>query len=111
MPRDTTHRIPAAEARRRARIANGKDPDDLSDVYHGRPTRPKRLKPIESLPNPYIPPAPVTLDDAASQLGIRPVELAQAIREGKVATVRGRGGELLIAHEEMERVRREGVGV
>lgn len=27
-----------------------------------------------------------------------------------MATIRGRGGELLIAHEELERVRREGVG-
>jgi hypothetical protein len=41
MPRDTTRRISAAEARRRARIA--KDRDDLSDVYRGRPTRPKKL--------------------------------------------------------------------
>jgi len=39
-----------------------------------------------------------------------PVELAQAIREGKVAMVHGRGGELLIAHDELERARREGVG-
>ena len=59
-------------------------------------------------PNPYVPPAPLTLAEAASQLGIRPVELAQAIREGRVATVRGRRGELLIAHDELERVRREG---
>jgi hypothetical protein len=97
------HRL---RARRRARIALGKDPDDLSDVYRGRPTRPKKLKPIEPPSNPYVPAAPLSLADAASQLGIRPVELAQAIREGKVATVRGRGGELLIAGEEVERVRR-----
>jgi hypothetical protein len=57
-----------------------------------------------------VPPAPLSLPDAASQLGIRPVQLAQAIREGKVATIRGRGGELLIAQDELERVRREGVG-
>ena len=55
-----------------------------------------------------MPAAPLSLADAASHLGIRPVELAQAIREGKVATVHGRGGELLVAHEEVERVRREG---
>ena len=71
-------------------------------MYRGRPTRPKKLKRIE-LSVRYVPPAPLSLADAASQLGIRPVEFAQAIREGKVATVRGRGGELLIAHEEMER--------
>ena len=46
----------------------------------------------------------------ASQLGMRSVELAQAIREGKVATARGRQGELLVAHDEVERVRREGIG-
>jgi hypothetical protein len=34
-----------------------------------------------------------------------PIQLAQAVREGKVATVRGRGGELLIAQDELERVR------
>jgi hypothetical protein len=45
--------------------------------------------------------------DVASQLGVRPVELAQAIREGRVATVHGRGGELLIAHDELERVGRD----
>jgi hypothetical protein len=107
MPRDTTRRISAAEARRRARIDQGKDPDDLSDVYHGRPTRPKKLEPIDPPPNPYVPAAPLSLADAASQLGIRPVQLAQAIREGRVATVRGRGGELLVAHDEFERVRRD----
>jgi hypothetical protein len=101
------HRL---RARRRARIANGKDPDDLSDVHRGRPTLRKKLKRVE-VPGRYIPAAPLSLADAASQLGIRPVQLAQAIREGKVATVRGRGGELLIAHDELERVRREGVGV
>jgi len=110
MPRDTTRRVSAKEARRLARIDQGKDPDDLSDVYRGRPTRPKKLKPVEPPPNPYVPAAPLSLADAASQLGIRPVELAQAIREGKVATIHGRGGELLIAHEEVGRVRREGVG-
>ena len=41
--------------------------------------------------------APLSLADAASQIGIRPVELARAIREGWVATVRGRGGEVLVA--------------
>jgi hypothetical protein len=56
-----------------------------------------------------VPPAPLSLADAASQLGIRPVQLAQAIREGRVATIRGRGGELLIAHDELERVGRDGV--
>ena len=40
----------------------------------GRPTR---------RPTPYMPPAPLSLADAASQLGIRPVHLAEAIREGK----------------------------
>jgi len=54
---------------------------------------------------------PPRRSDASSQLGIRPVELAQAIREGKVATVHGRGGELLIAHDELERVRRDGLVV
>jgi hypothetical protein len=108
MPRDTTGRVPAKEARRQARIDQGKDPDDLSDVYRGRPTRPKKLKPIES-PGRYVPAAPLSLADAASHIGIRPVQLAQAIREGKVATVRGRGGVLLIAQDELERVRREGV--
>jgi hypothetical protein len=58
-----------------------------------------------------VPPAPLSLADAASQLGVRPVQLAQAIREGKMATVRGRGGELLVALDELERVRRVGVGV
>jgi hypothetical protein len=100
MPRDTTRRVSAKEARRQARIANGKDPDDLSHVYHGRPTRPKRLKPLDPPPNPYVPPPPLSLADAASQLGIRPVQLAQGIREGRVATVRGRGGGLLIAQDE-----------
>ena len=108
MPRDTTRRVPANEARRQARIALGKDPDDLSDVYRGRPTRPK-AKPTEPPPNPYVPAAPLRLADAVSQLGIRRVQLAQAVREGKVATVRGRGRELMIAHDELERVRREGV--
>ena len=56
------------------------------------------------------PAAPPSPPDAASQLGLRPVQLAQAIRKGRVATVCGRGGELLVAHEEVERVRREGVG-
>ncbi len=86
MPRDTTRRVPAQEARRQARIALGKDPDDLSDVYRGQPTRAKKLKPTES-PGRYVPPAPLGLADAASQLGIRPLELAQAIREGKVASM------------------------
>jgi hypothetical protein len=85
------------------------DPDDLSDVYRGRPTRPMKLKPTEP-PGRYVPPAPLSLADAASQLGIRPGELAEAIRESKVATIHGRGGELLIAHDELERARREGVG-
>jgi hypothetical protein len=44
---------------------------------------------------------------ATSRIGIRPVELAQAIRDCRVATVRGRGGELLVAHEEVEWVRRD----
>ena len=57
-----------------------------------------------------MPTAPLSLADAAAQLGVRPVQLAQAVREGKLATVRGRGGELLIAHDELERVRREWVG-
>jgi hypothetical protein len=105
MPRDTTRRVPEAEARRQAGIALGKDPDDLSDVYRGRPTRPKKLTPIEA-PGRHVPAAPLSLADAASQLGIRPVQLAEAIREGKVATVRGRGGELLVAYDELERVRR-----
>jgi hypothetical protein len=61
------------------------------------------------LPGRYVPAAPLSLADAASQLGIRPVQLAQAIREGKVAVVHGRRGELA-AHEELERVRREGSG-
>ena len=47
----------------------------------------------------YVPPAPLSLGDAAFQLGIRPVLLAQAVREGTVATVRGRGGELRIADD------------
>ncbi len=108
MARDTTRRVPADQARRQARIALGKDPDDLSDVYRGRSTRLKKPKPIEP-PVRYVLAAPLSLADAASQLGIRPVQLAQAIREGKVATVRGRGGELLIAHDELERVRRDRV--
>lgn len=108
MPRDTTKRISSQEARRQARIANGKDADDLSDVYRGRPTRPKKLKPVDRPPNPYVPAPPLSLADAASQLGVRLVQLAQAIQEGKVATVRGRGGDLLIAHDELGRVRREG---
>src|SRR5215469_12407093 len=90
MPQDTTRRFRPRRARRQARSALGKDPDDLSDVYGGRPTRPKKVKPLESPPNPYVPAAPLSLADAASQLGIRAGELAQAIREGKVATVRGR---------------------
>jgi hypothetical protein len=106
MPRDTTRQVPAAEARRQARIVLGKDPDNLSDVYRGRPTRPKKLKPIEP-PGRCVPSPPLSLADAASQFGIRPVRQAQAIREGKVATVRGRGGELLVAHEELVRVRRD----
>ena len=109
MPRDTTRRVPAEEARRLARIDQGKDPDDLSDVYRGRRTRPKKLMPIEP-PGRYMPPAPLSLADAASQLGIRPVQLAEAVREGKVATVRGRGGELLVAQDELERVSRDGLG-
>ena len=96
------------QARRQARIANGKDPDDLSDVDRGGPTRPRELKPIESPPNPYLPAAPLGLADAASWLGIRAVQLALAVREAKVATVHGRGGELLVAHAEVERARREG---
>ena len=109
MPRDTTRRVSAKEARRQARIALGKDPDDLSDVYRGRPTRPKSApKPTDPAPARYVPAAPLSLADAASQLGVLPVELAQAIREGKVATVRGRGGEMLITHDELERVRCEG---
>jgi hypothetical protein len=104
MPRDTTRRVPADQARRQARIALGKDPDDLSDVYRGRPTRQKKLKPIDATSTSYVPPEPLSLADAAARLGIRPVELAQAIREGKVATVRGRGGELMIARDEVVRV-------
>ena len=57
-----------------------------------------------------MPPAPLSLADAASQLGIRPVQLAEAVREGKVATVRGHGGELLVAQDELERVSRDGLG-
>jgi hypothetical protein len=68
---DATRRISAEEARRQARIALGKDPDDLSDVYRGRPTRPKKLKPIES-PGRYVPAAPLSLADAASHLSVRP---------------------------------------
>jgi hypothetical protein len=97
-------------SRRQARIANGKDPDDLSDVYRGRPARPKKLEPIDTTSTRYVPAAPLSLADAASRLGIRAVQLAQAIREGKVATVRGRAGELLVAQDELERVRRDGVG-
>jgi len=60
---------------------------------------------------PQLPPAaPPSLADAASQLSICPVQLAQAIRQGRMATVRGRGGELTVAHEECGRVRREGYG-
>jgi hypothetical protein len=59
----------------------------------------------------YVPPEPFSLADVASLLGIRLVEFAQAIREGNVATVRGRGGEVLIAQDVLGRVRREGVGV
>src|SRR5690349_9596242 len=66
----------------------------------GGQTSPKTLKPADSPPNPYVPAAPLSLADAASQLGIRPVLLAQAIREGKVATIHGRGGEQLVAREE-----------
>ena len=44
-----------------------------------------------------MPAAPLSLADAASRPGLRPVRLLQAIREGEVAAVRGRGGELLIA--------------
>jgi hypothetical protein len=55
-----------------------------------------------------VPAAPLSLADAASQLGIRPVQLAQAIRESKVATVRGRGGEVMIAQDVLERVTRDG---
>lgn len=55
MPRDTTRRIPAAEARRQARIDQGKDPDDLSDIYRGRPTRPKKLEPIDTTSTRYVP--------------------------------------------------------
>ena len=106
MPRDKIQRVPAAEARRQARIANGKDPDDLSDVYRGRPTRTRSVPKPTGPPGRYVPPAPLSLADAASRLGIRSVELAQAVREGKVATVRGRGGMLLIAQDEVERVRR-----
>jgi hypothetical protein len=57
-----------------------------------------------------VPAPPLNLADAAAQLGIRPVELAQAIREGRVATVRARDGELLIAREEVARARRERLG-
>ena len=109
MPRDTTRRVPTEQARRLARIDQGKDPDDLSDVYRGRPTRPKKLMPIEP-PGRYMPPAPLSLTDAASQLGLRPVQLAQAVQEGKIVTIRGRHGKLLIAQDELERARREGVG-
>jgi hypothetical protein len=99
------HRLPA---RRQARIADGKDPEDRSD-YHGRPTRPKKLEPIES-PGRYVPAGPLSLADAAAQLCVRPVLLAQVIREGTVAMVRGRGGELLVARVEVERVRRDHAG-
>jgi hypothetical protein len=75
-------------------------------VHRGRPPLRKKLEPIDAPPTPACPAAPLSLTDAASQLGVRPVNLAQAIREGKVATVRGRGGELLVEREEVERVRR-----
>ena len=52
-------------------------------------SRPRLLDPP---PGRYVPAAPPSLADAASQLGVRPVQLARAVREGKVATVRGRGG-------------------
>ncbi len=84
-----------------------KNPDDLSDVYRGR-ADPSNAE-TDPPPIRYVPAAPLSLADAASQLGIRPVQLAQAVREGKVATVRGRGGELLIAHDELERVGRDRV--
>jgi len=51
------------------------------------------------------PAAPLSLAGAASHLGIRAVELAQAIREGEMATVHGRGGELLVAAAAAVRVR------
>ena len=80
----------------------------------GQPTRPKSAgkpvdPPVDPPPGRYVPAPPLSLADAASQLGVRPVQLAQAVREGKVATVRGRGADLLIAQDELERVRREGV--
>jgi len=51
-----------------------------ADIAH--PLRHRRaLKPIEASRN--VPAAPLSLVDAAFQLGIRPVELAQAVREGK----------------------------
>jgi hypothetical protein len=107
MPRDTTRRVSAHEARRLARIANGKDPDDLSDVYRGRPARRKKLEPIDATSTRYAPAAPLSLADAAAQLGVRPVQLAQAVREGRVATVHGRCGARLGAPAEVERVRGE----
>lgn len=111
MTRDTTRRVPADQARREARIALGKDPDDLSDVYRGRPTRARPIpKPGESMPARYTPPTPLSLADAASQLGIRAVRLAQHVMEGQMGTVHGPRGELLIPHEEVERLRALGPG-
>ena len=46
-----------------------------------------------------VPVAPRSPPDAASQLGIRPVRLAQAFREGRVATEGGRGGEVVAGGE------------
>ena len=37
------------------------------------------------------------------------VHLAEAIREGRLGTVRGREGELLVAREELERVPGDGL--
>jgi hypothetical protein len=109
MPGDTTRRVPADQARRQARIALGKDPDDMSDVYRGRPTRPKPKPPTERPGGSTVPVGPIGVADAAAQLGIRPVVLAQAISEGRVAIVHGRKGEVMIARDKFERIRRVGL--
>ena len=61
-------------------VARAARPLSHADIAH--PLRHRRaLKPIEASRN--VPAAPLSLVDAAFQLGIRPVELAQAVREGK----------------------------
>ena len=54
-------------------------------------------------------PAPPSLVDAASRLGLRPVQLAQAIREGNGGA--GAGGEVLVGHGKIEELTPEGRGV